>query len=268
MARPADAPSPPLPLCSPRGVKSRSRRLPEDLWSRPRRLSLDNAASRNYNPRGNLFCAAPSTRILMQRRQPIRSGATPHATRTILAAVLVFATLASAVHPDAVFAMVCCAGMGGEAMKDSCPFMRLKERQRKEQAQKSSEPACHHAGMGTTAGGEAGHEHHAAQGHTHHAEGGGDATGDARAGDASTQSPPSGAAAVYAAVSKPCPSECCCQANSLTRTQRPRDGAAITNRFRPRPPASEVSRRVSPSALKDDSAVRRLSPARAPPASL
>jgi hypothetical protein len=189
-----------------------------------------------------------------------------------MAAVLVFATLASAVHPDAVFAMVCCEGMGG-TMKDTCPFMRLKGLLQKAQAQ--SESACHHAGMEASADGGATHEHDApppelfpatatdgeAMGHAH--------DHNAPSQNASSQDKTTHERVSFvAAVSKPCPSECCCRTSSLTRTPRPRDAAAISNRFRPRPPTSDVSQRAALAVLKDDSAARRLAPARAPPASL
>jgi hypothetical protein len=181
----------------------------------------------------------------------------------MLAALLVFATLASAVHPDAVFAMVCCEGMGGAAMKDSCPFMRLKGLLRKAQAQ--SHPSCH-AGMDmpssdeATRGDDATPELFPATDV--------DATEHAHDQNASPQDATHAKVSHVAAVSKPCSSDCCCQTNSLTRTPRPRDAAAITNKFRPRPPTSEVSQRIALAVIKDDSEVRRLSPARAPPASL
>jgi hypothetical protein len=199
----------------------------------------------------------------MHRRQPIRPRAKRHATRHFLAALLVFATLASAVPPDAVFAAVCCESMGG-AMKDSCPLMRLKGLLQKQLAQSGS--SCH-AGAATPPSGEATHEHDAPQPELFPAT---DADGAEHAHDqdASSQEATTEGASPRVAVSKPCRSECCCQANYLTRTQRPRDGAAITNRFRPRPPAPEAGQRAALARLKDDSAVRRLSPARAPPASL
>jgi hypothetical protein len=200
----------------------------------------------------------------MRRRQPIKSGAKRHVTRPVLAAVLVLAALASAAPPDAVFAMVCCEGMGG-AMKDSCPFMRLKGLLRKGHAQ--SEPECH-AGMSMPSSGEAvrgedappelfpateadGAEHH------HHDQ-------SASPQDTTTQATVSS----VAAVSKPCSSDSCCQANNLTRTRRPREHAATSNKFRPRPPTSEVGQRGAPAVLQEYTAARRLSPARAPPASL
>jgi hypothetical protein len=216
-----------------------------------------------------MSCDAHQAQILMLRSQPIRSGAKRHAARNILAALLLFATFASAVPPDAVFAAVCCESMGG-AMKDTCPFMRLKGLLQKQLAH--SEPSCH-AGMAMPPSGEATHEHDATAELFPATEG--DGVEYAHAQDASphdqnvsSQDSTKGDAASHVAVSQPCRSECCCQTNSLARTQRPRDGAAITNRFRPRPPASEVGRRVAHALLKDDSAARRLSPARAPPASL
>jgi hypothetical protein len=211
-----------------------------------------------------MSCAAHPTRILMHRRQPIRSGATSHVTRTILAALLVFATLASAVHPDAVFAMVCCEGMGGAAVKDSCPFMRLKGLLQKEHAQ--SESKCH-AGMDMSSSDEAMHADDATP--ELFPATNVDGTEHAHDQTASSQDTTTPAKVSYvAAFSKPCSSDGCCQTNSLTRTPRPRDAAAITNKFRPRPPTSEVSQRTALAVIKDSSAVRRLSPARAPPASL
>jgi hypothetical protein len=197
----------------------------------------------------------------MRRRQPITSRVKRHATRTVLAALLVFATLVSAVPPDAVFASVCCEGMGG-AMKDSCPFMRLKALLQKQLAQSGS--SCH-AGMEMPSAGEAAHDEHGATPELFPANEG---DGAERAADqnGSTQHATAQDAAPHAAASKPCRSECCCPSNSLARNQRPRGEAAILNKFRP--PTSAASRRVALSVLKDDSAVRRLGPARAPPASL
>jgi hypothetical protein len=180
----------------------------------------------------------------------------------MLAALLVFATLASAVHPDAVFAMVCCEGMGGAAMKDSCPFMRLKGLVQKEHAQ--SESKCH-AGMDMSSSDEAMRVDDATPELFPATDV--DATEQAHDQTASSQDTTHAKVSYVAAVSRPCSSDCC-QTNSLTRTPRPRDAAAITNKFRPRPPTSEVSQRISRAVIKDDSAVRRLSPARAPPASL
>lgn len=198
-----------------------------------------------------------------RRQQQLRPGAKRHATRHFLAALLVFATLASAVPPDAVFAAVCCENMGG-AMKETCPLMRLKGLLQKQLARSGS--SCH-AGMEMPPSGEAAHEHDATPPELFPASDA-DATEHAHDQNASPQDAATEDAASPVAVSKPCHSECCCQANYLTRTQRPRDGASITSRFRPRPPASEVGQRVALAQLKDDSAVRRLSPARAPPASL
>jgi hypothetical protein len=199
----------------------------------------------------------------MHRRQPITSRAKRHVTRHVLAALLVFATLASAVPPDAVFAAVCCESMGGE-MKDSCPFMRLKGLLQKQLAH--AEPSCH-AGMAMPPSGEATRGEDATPELFPASDEGG--AGHAHDQNASSQdATTTGDAASRVAASKPCRSECCCQTNYLTRTPRPRDGAAITNRFRPRPPASEVGQRIALAVLKDDSAARRLSPARAPPASL
>jgi hypothetical protein len=202
----------------------------------------------------------------MHRRQPITPGATRHVNRIVLAALLVFATLASAVPPDAVFASVCCESMGG-AMKDSCPFMQLKALLQKQLAQSGS--SCH-GGMEMPPAGEAAHGEHGAAPELFPATEGDGAeraadqngsTQHATAQDATAQD-----AATHVFASKPCRSECCCQSNSLARNQRPRAATAILNRLRP--PASEAGERTALAALKHDSAARRLSPARAPPASL
>jgi hypothetical protein len=193
-----------------------------------------------------------------------------HVARSILAALLVFATLASALHPDAVFAaspseMDCCRGAGG-AMKDSCPFMHLKGTRHKKLTQ--SDPMCH-AGAAASVHGAAMHGHHAMPGQTPSAASGVNAIGHYPDQDASLQDAKSGAAAAFrAAVSKPCASDCCCQANSLTRTQRTRDAAAISNKLRPRAPTSVVDQRTARPVLSDDSAARRQYPPRAPPISL
>ncbi|HEX8162274.1 MAG TPA: hypothetical protein VF538_10405 [Pyrinomonadaceae bacterium] len=188
----------------------------------------------------------------------------------MLAALLVFATLASAVPPDAVVASVCCEGMGG-AMKDSCPIMRLKALLQKQLAQSGS--SCH-ARMETPPAGEAAHDEHgalpelfpAAEGDAAAAGRAADQAGSAADENASSPRATAEGAASHVSASKPCRSECCCQSNSLARNQRPRGEAAILNKFRP--PASEARQRVAHAVLKDDSAARRLSPARAPPASL
>lgn len=202
----------------------------------------------------------------MQHRQPIKPRAKRRATRHFLAALLVFVTLASAVHPDAVFAMICCAGMGGTAMKDSCPFMRLKGLEQKEQAQ--PHPACH-SGMEMASSGEAMRGDDATP-ELFPAAAAPDGDGMAHPHDqnASSQDTTPEKISSAAAVSKPCSSDCCSQTNSLTRTPRPRDEAATSNKFRPRPPTSEVSQRLALAVIKGDAAIRRLSPARAPPASL
>lgn len=209
----------------------------------------------------------------MQRPQPTKSRAERHATRNVLAALLVFVTLASAVPPDAVFASVCCESMGG-AMKDSCPLMRLKGVLQKQLAH--SESSCH-AGMEMPPSGEAAHDappelfpatdgdaaqhdHHQAVEHRHHH--------NASSHDAATEATQAKESSVAAAVSKPCSPDGCCQTGSLARRQRPRDEAAISNGFRPRTPTPAAAQRRARADLKHDSDARRLSPARAPPASL
>jgi hypothetical protein len=154
--------------------------------------------------------------------------------------------------------MDCCKGMGG-AMKDSCPIMRLKGVRRTEL--KQADPICR-AGALSSASGKATHGHHTAHMQTLFVGGMKDIK------DVSSRDSPAHAMSSLASVSQPCPSDCCCQTNSLTRTQRPRDEAAISNKLRPRPPTSGVVRQVSRAVRKGDSEARRQYPPRAPPASL
>jgi hypothetical protein len=156
-------------------------------------------------------------------RLTIKPDVVSRAVRGVVAALLVFATLASATRADALFAvnssgMDCCKAMGG-AMKDSCPFMRLKGQRRQELIQPEAISTDKNASSS-------------------------------------------------AELSKPCPADCCCQTGSLTRTPRPRDEAAVSNKLRPRPPTSAVRPSVALAALVISREPRRLSPPRAPPASL
>jgi hypothetical protein len=187
--------------------------------------------------------------------------------------LLICATLASAIHPDAAFAaghsaMDCCAGIGG-AMKDSCPFMRLKATRQKKAAQSAqSDPMCH-AGMAMPSSGEALHGLGALTELYPASATGADETEHAPAQNVSTQNTTAHArVSPIAADSKPCASDCCCQTNSLTRTERTRDDATASNKLRPRPPTSNIVQRTSRLVPKNDSKARRQCSPRAPPASL
>jgi hypothetical protein len=168
-----------------------------------------------------------------------------------MAALLVCATMAGATRADALLAaggsaMDCCKG---GVMKDSCPVMRLKGVRRAELIRaepKPSDPICHARASLSVRG----------------------RTARAAAQDVSSPGASAKVAPSYVAHAKLSPTDCSCRADSLTRTPRPRDEAALPNKTNPRPPTPAAARRLArPGTVARDEA-RRQSPPRAPPASL
>ncbi len=203
----------------------------------------------------------------MNRRPILSTGL--HVAKSMLAVVLVFATVASTAPPSAVLAashstMDCCAGMGG-AMGSSCPLHHSKQSQQLKPAQ--SDPMCDMDGK-ASAHGEMMHEHHTPQGHTADAMHGEARVEHSSGQHVSPQNTPAEAANSLAVVSKPCASDCCKRANSLTQTQRTRDEAAFSDKLRQRPPTSGVGLEVSHAVSNYISKARRQCPPRGPPSSL
>lgn len=205
----------------------------------------------------------------MNHRPMLSTGL--HTAKSAAAVVLVLATILGAIPPSAVFAsdsseMDCCKGMSG-AMKDSCPFMRLKQAQQKKAAQ--SDPMCHmDMGASASTDGDSMHIEHAPTELYPASAGSTDGVESAPDQSASSQDTTTKAGVFLAAVSKPCSSDCCCRTNSFTRTQRPRDEAAFSEKLRPRPPTSGVGLQVSQAVSDYASKARRQCPPRGPPPSL
>lgn len=87
-----------------------------------------------------------------------------------------------------------------------------------------------------------------------------DAHADVSSGDTAPHAP-----AVSASLSKPCPPDCGGLTNSFGQLRRPRDGAALAYRLRPRPPTVAALRRARVGASKTSSELRSQSAPRAPP---
>jgi hypothetical protein len=198
--------------------------------------------------------AAHTKRIIVRHRLPAIPRAALRAARSLMAALLVCVTLASATRADALLAasqaaMDCCKG---GAMKDSCPFMGLKGARRAElipAEPKASDPVCHARatlrGRATRAALQA-----------------------VSTRLASSRSSSSVTPVTSVTRAKLSSTDCCCRTISPTRTTRMRDEATLAHKSQPRPPtplaAQSLARFVA--VVRDE--VRRQHPPRAPPASL
>lgn len=206
----------------------------------------------------------PLPRGLDMNCRPLPS-AVLHTARSLLAVVLVYVTVASAVPRAAVSATGhttadCCAGMSAAEMGSSCPLHRLKQSPQTPPA--GSDPMCRTVGVmpqphlrpkRTAAG-------YAVDKETHRFP-------DQRRVFAS-HNQTKAADSVAAAVSPPCSSDCCQRAGSLMPTIGQRDNAALSGKLHPRAPAASIDKQISDILFSHTSQVRRQCPPRAPPASL
>lgn len=163
--------------------------------------------------------------------------------------------------------MACCRGTkgtGGECHGDSCP-MHLRPRAKAPKVNRR-DPVCGAERLvqaiaatpvpalrGRLEGARS-HDHAAAEVEHNHA------------ASVPTGNTPAQPSAASASVGKPCPSDCCGGATaSFAGLKRPRQAAALTDAFRPRPPTVEPHRHEPSGPLKLTSALRRSHPPRAPP---
>lgn len=176
-------------------------------------------------------------------------------TMALLLCVLSGALPAEAVL-DAGDSMPCCRGMkgmGAECQGDSCP-MHLTARA-KPATRVEHDPVC---GAERALQALTGKTSLSAQASSEHEHGFDVSQRDGRQEFAGA-----------ASLAKPCPSECCgSAAASFTGLRRPRQEAAQTDNFRPRPPDSEPQSYAPTGLIKGSSALRREHPPRAPPNAL
>lgn len=195
-------------------------------------------------------------------------------SRSVLTAGLLLCVLSSALPAAAVFnpysSMLCCRSMmmsaGSERHGNSCPLHHARTQPPKPA---QNDPVCgaghdlqakERAVPATQAPAQHVRPHDHAQAEVEHEQGRGvspqnTSSRQQSAGDAS--------------LSRPCPSDCCCTATgSFTGLRRPRDGAALTDGLRPRPPIAESHLYISSGIIKAASALRRNHSPRPPPTTL
>ena len=164
--------------------------------------------------------------------------------------------------------MPCCKGadvLPGDCKGGSCPISHLGKAKARPSKPAGTAPSCHAGGGAPPSHEGASTEHHAEPNHDPSHEQAADRIRHSPHGDVSTRDTPNGPASVSAALSKPCPPDCGGIPNASTQLRRGRDVAAVTFKFRPRPPDVEVRTRVTAGVNETSSSLRRQYPPRAPP---
>ncbi|MET0646524.1 MAG: hypothetical protein ABW208_07865 [Pyrinomonadaceae bacterium] len=188
--------------------------------------------------------------------------------------MLTLAVTAGAIPSGSAFgahgcSMPCCKGadgLPGDCKGGSCPISHLGKAKAKPPKPAGTAPSCHTGGGAPASHEDASAEHHAEPTHDSSHEQDADRIRHTPHGDVSPRDTSTESASVSATLSKPCPPDCGGIPNASTQLRRGRDEAAVSFKFRPRPPDGEVSTRDTASVNKTSSELRRQYPPRAPPA--